>query len=255
MEKKKEIPVGVSGAKGHMGRITAAGLEDCKSTELVFKTDLHDDLEQAIRETGARVVVDFTTPEAVFENTLSIIAAGASPVVGTTGLSDAELLKIDEELSRKKLGGIVCPNFSLGALLMMKLSTEAARHMDRCEIIELHHDRKKDSPSGTSLLTAKKLNSVFSKAKRESVPFACERHDSADEGRAQPSRGMADDRVRVHSIRLPGLMAHQQVVFGSEGETLTISHNAVSRDCFLPGILMAVHEVLELKRLQIGIKI
>jgi len=230
------------GAKGNMGKVTIEGISKIPDMEIVFEADKDDNIENAIYESNAMVVVDFTTPDSVFENTMKIIHAGACPVVGTTGLNKKQMLKIATELENKSLGGIVAPNFSLGALLMIKLSKVANRFMHNCEIIELHNDKKLDSPSGTALKTREFL-SHSEKNKRE-LPS-----DYSD------SRGLNLDGVHIHSIRLPGLLAHQKVIFGNEGETLTISHNAISRDCFVPGIVLAVREVTRIKGLQEGLNI
>jgi 4-hydroxy-tetrahydrodipicolinate reductase len=237
------IRVGVNGAAGAMGRITVQALENRSHMETVFETDLGDDLAQAIKDSQAHVVVDFTVPDVVFPNTLAIIRAGARPVVGTTGLEGSQLTEIHQALLERDLGGIVAPNFSMGALLMMKLSELAAKHMEQCEIIELHHDRKIDAPSGTSLLTAEKIAAArpCPAPGREKEPC--------------PSRGWSHAEVPIHSVRLPGLLAHQQVIFGSPGESLTIRHDTHSRTCFTPGILLAIREVLNIHGLQVGLPI
>lgn len=240
-----KIRVGVNGAAGRMGKVVLSGIEGHPRMETAFAADAGDDLSKAVRDSGAQVVVDFTVPAAVFENTLTVIREGARPVVGTTGLSGDQLKIIDEELNKRGLGGIVAPNFSLGALLMMKLARETARYMDRCEIIELHHDQKIDSPSGTSLLTAEQVGEALAGKDHSKEPLDGE----------ETSRGMKKGSVRIHSVRLPGRMAHQQVIFGGQGETLTIAHDAISRECFIPGILMAIEEVLDLQGLRRGLKI
>jgi 4-hydroxy-tetrahydrodipicolinate reductase len=237
--------VGVNGAKGRTGRAVVEGLKDQGDLDLVFCADREDDLEAAIRESRARVVVDFTVPEAVYANTLCVIEAGASPVVGTTGLKEEELDRIGSLLSQKALGGIYAPNFSLGALLMMQLAEKIAQYMKSCEIVEMHHDRKKDSPSGTALLTARRIAPLLA----EGEDAALAKEDGA------PSRGMQKGGVHIHSVRLPGLLAHQKVLFGAPGETLTLTHDIQSRDCFIPGVRRAVREVLEIQGLQIGLKI
>lgn len=231
--------VGVNGAAGRMGKVTVAGIESQGDLELAFTTDKGDDLGRSIIEAGADVVVDFTVPEAVFRNTMTIIESGARPVVGTTGLTEDELEAIDTALRKRNLGGMAAPNFSLGALLMMKFAQEAARHMEACEIVELHHERKIDSPSGTSLLTAEKITGNL-RPRPEDTAL---------------SRGLARGAVRIHSLRLPGQMAHQQVIFGGPGESLTLSHNAISRECFVPGILRAIREVSRCNGLQRGLDI
>jgi len=246
MVEENRIRVGVNGAKGHMGQMTVEGLKEEDNLDLVFMADIEDDLGNAIQKSKAKVVVDFTVPQAVFQNTLKIIKSGAHPVVGTTGLEREELQTIEKELLNRGLGGIVASNFSLGALLMLKLSEEAARYMSACEIIEFHHDKKIDSPSGTALQTAERISPLFKQPKKKV--------DKDDKPQAL-SRGLQEGNVKIHSSRLPGYLAQQQIVFGGEGETLTIAHNTLSRGCFLPGIIRAIHEVVTIKGLQIGLRI
>ncbi len=235
------IRVGVNGARGKMGTITSRAVEKADDMELVFRLDAGDDLGEGIVRNDPRVVVDFTVPSAVFENTMSIIDHGARPVIGTTGMTGQELDLVRRALEKRKLGGIVAPNFSLGALLMMKMASEAASSFDSCEIIEQHHEKKIDAPSGTARLTA----GLVSKA--------LEKKDLSAEG--APSRGGLHDGIRVHSVRLPGRMAHQEVIFGGLGETLTIRHDTISRECFVPGILMAIRRVLQIEALEVGLRV
>ncbi|MFH1998938.1 MAG: 4-hydroxy-tetrahydrodipicolinate reductase, partial [Planctomycetota bacterium] len=161
MTDDSRIRVGVNGARGQMGRITLSALATCQDMTCVFETDKGDDLRAAILDSKAGVVVDFTIPDAVFSNAMTIVESGSRPVVGTTGLKPAELDELDRALVSRGLGGIVAPNFSLGALLLMKLSTEAARYMKHCEIIEYHHEKKIDSPSGTALMTAERITDLL----------------------------------------------------------------------------------------------
>jgi 4-hydroxy-tetrahydrodipicolinate reductase len=242
----ERIRVGVNGAGGRTGRAVADGLEAREDMDLVFRADRGDDLLDAIRESRARVVVDFTVPDAVHASVMTMIEAGASPVVGTTGLRPEELERIDSLLAEKGLGGIYAPNFSLGALLMMELAERISQYMDSCEIVEMHHDGKKDSPSGTALLTARRIAANPGGTGREDAPGT-----EADAG----SRGLGEGRIRIHSVRLPGMLAHQSVIFGAPGETLTVTHDIQSRDCFIPGVCRAVREVLHIRGLRIGLEI
>lgn len=235
------IRVGVNGSRGRMGKVAIAAVENSEDMELVFGLDADDDLEEGIDRCKPDVVVDFTVPSAVFANTMAIIEHGVRPVIGTTGLTEGKLDLVRRALDAKKLGGIVAPNFSLGALLMMKMAAVAAAHFDSCEIIEQHHERKIDAPSGTARLTA----GIVSKgrAKRDSS------------GESAPSRGGLHDGIRIHSVRLPGRMAHQEVIFGGPGETLTIRHDSIARESFVPGIVQAIRRVLEIEGLEVGLKV
>jgi 4-hydroxy-tetrahydrodipicolinate reductase len=246
MDEQRIIRVGVNGAKGRMGMIIAEGIRSERDMQLAFEADRSDDLADCIASAGADVVVDFTVPGAVFENTMAILRSGASPVVGTTGLTAEEIDAIDHELLNRNMGGIYAPNFSLGALLMMRFAEEAARYMMPCEIIELHHEGKLDSPSGTALMTADRINERAG-TRRDGGGGTLE-----DSPR---SRGLCQGSTRIHSVRLPGLIAQQQVIYGGSGETLTLVHNVTSRACFLPGVLLAVRQVLEVRGFQQGMKI
>lgn len=249
-DKAVKLKVGINGAKGNMGKITFSAVHESPDMVVAFQTDRGDDLASAIQETGAEVVVDFTVPDAVFSNSMTIIENKARPVIGTTGLAPEEVRTLDEALRQRKLGGIVAPNFSLGAILMMKLSSIAARYMKHCEIIESHHEKKIDSPSGTALMTAARLEGPL----LEETPDAL-RGTLPETAASQPSRGLKKGPVTIHSVRLPGHLAHQQVIFGGLGESLYLTHNIVSRESFIPGILMAIRSVMEIEGMQEGVEI
>ncbi len=216
------IAVAVAGAAGRMGRAVCAAVEGAEDTELCARADpeLGTTLEEVL--TGDRapdVVVDFTRPEVALENTLACARAGVHAVVGTTGF---DLERLRDELDAialrtagtKRANVLVAPNFAVGAVLMMRFAAEAARHMAKAEIVELHHDRKLDAPSGTAARTA----ALMSKASG---------------GRTPP----------IHSVRLPGLVAHQEVILGDLGQTLTIRHDSIDRESFMPGVLLAVRRI------------
>lgn len=245
------IKVGVNGARGRMGQITVAAVEataveTAGSMSLAFGADKGDDLAALIAESQADVVVDFTIPAVVCDSVMTIVESGARPVVGTTGLKPEDLDAVDAALKTRGLGGIVAPNFSVGAVLMMKLAAEAAAHFEACEIIEQHHPGKLDAPSGTAILTAGKVARLLPPGGEE-VPDAPPRAGS-------PSRGEVFDGIAVHSVRIPGRIAHQEVIFGGTGETLTIRHDSISRECFVPGILLAIRRVMDLTGLEIGLE-
>lgn len=194
-----------------MGSEVVRAVEEAPDTELVGRADtsLGIDVESAIRDSGgADVMVDFTVPEAALSNIRAASAAGVHSVVGTTGFD------LDELGSIEGANVIVAPNFAIGAILMMRFAEQAARVVDSVEIVELHHDRKLDRPSGTAALTARRIAAA---------------QDGGD--------------VPIHSVRLPGLVAHQEVIFGSDGETLTIRHDSIDRRCFMPGVLLAVRRI------------
>lgn len=213
------IPVAVAGAAGRMGQTVCAAVEDAPDMEVVARADpaLGVSLEEALSH-GPAVLVDFTTPDTVLANAHLAVQDGVHVVIGTTGYDPSELQALAEAGASKGANVFVAPNFAIGAVLMMRFAEEAARHMSRAEIIELHHDQKLDAPSGTAKLTAARL------------------HEAAGTEREVP----------IHSVRLPGLVAHQEVIFGEVGQTLTIRHDSVDRASFMPGVLLAIRRVGEL---------
>lgn len=239
------IKILVNGAFGQMGQITTKAIEAHPKLELVGQTGREYDLATAIKDSHAQVVVDFTHPEVVFANTKTIMQAGARPVIGTTGLSREQILELQTLAKQLQLGGIVAPNFSLGAVLMIKAASQIAKYMSSVEIIEMHHPKKVDSPSGTALRSAEKIAEAMGDAKkkpqasRETVPGA---------------RGALHHQVPIHAVRLPGLLAHEQIIFGGEGETLSLRHDSLDRQCFMPGICLACEKVMTLKELIYGLE-
>lgn len=232
------INVIINGIDGKMGRIVRESIVAAQSDlRLVAGTVRRDNLTKIIKATKANVVIDFTNPDAVFTNTETIINANTCPVIGTTGLSLEEINILAKQCQKKKLGGIIAPNFSLGAVLMMKYAMDASRYFSDAEIIEMHHPDKVDAPSGTAIKTAQMMMEVYSSKKGEELP----------------SRDLARD-VPVHSIRLPGLFSHQSVIFGGKGETLTIRHNGTNRSCMMSGIFIACRKVIDLDHLIYGLE-
>jgi len=240
------ISVLVNGAFGRMGQMVVETIKGNPKFELAGQTGREYDLFSSIKDSGAQVVVDFTNIDSVFKNASTIIEAGAHPVIGTSGLTRDQVSTLQKECANKKLGGIVVPNFSIGAVLMMRYACEIAHYMPNVEIIEFHHDTKKDSPSGTALKSAemlaeccgKKLNSN-KKSGAETIPGA---------------RGANYHGIPIHAIRLPGLLAHQQIIFGSNGETLSLRHDSIDRECFMPGVMLACEKVLGLDKLLYGLE-
>ncbi|HYM98076.1 MAG TPA: 4-hydroxy-tetrahydrodipicolinate reductase [Candidatus Sulfotelmatobacter sp.] len=229
------IRVAVSGHRGKVGSVLAQALTAEPGIEYVGGVGRGDDLAAFLHEKRPRAFVDFTQPASVLHNALAAIAAGASPIVGTTGLSPESVDKLETACRAKGLGGIVAPNFAIGAVLMMHLAETAAPHFDAVEVIEMHHAAKLDAPSGTALATARRLA-----AKRGAKPF---QHPKPERQTLAGTRGGEEGAVAIHSVRLPGLVADQEVIFGLPGQTLTITHRTTSREAYVPGVLLAIRRV------------
>lgn len=215
-----KLKVIVNGAKGKMGQEVVRAVQKENDLELVGQIDLGDDLAKTIKETKAEVVVDFTVPKSVMGNIRTILNSGAHGVVGTTGISEENLKEIKELCAKNKVNCLVAPNFAVGAVLMMRFAQEAAKYLPKAEIIEFHHETKVDKPSGTALLTAQLMGK----------------------------------EVPIHSVRLPGLVAHQEVIFGGLGQTLTIRHDSITRESFMPGVTLAIRKVRDLKGMVYGLE-
>ncbi len=239
------IRVIINGAHGKMGQATALALANNPDFMVVGKLGRNDNLATEIKNTKAQVVIDLTNADSVLENTRIIIDAGAHPVIGTSGLVHDQIKLLQDRCAKLKLGGIIAPNFSLGAVLMMKHAQEIAKYFPQVEIIEMHHAGKLDSPSGTAVRTAEMLAAARKKPAneqkntRETIPGA---------------RGASYQNIPIHAIRLPGLIAQQQIIFGGTGETLTLRHDTLDRQCFMPGVCLASKKVLELKELVYGLE-
>jgi 4-hydroxy-tetrahydrodipicolinate reductase len=239
------IKVAVSGYRGKVGSILATAFQSEPGIDFVGGVTHGDDLAAFLHEKRPRALVDFTRPNEAVHNALAAVAAGASPVVGTTGLSSADVDKLETACTDKGLGGIVAPNFAIGAVLMMHLADIAAPHFDAVEVIEMHHAGKLDAPSGTALSTAHRLA-----ARRGDKPFS---HKKPEKETLAGTRGGEEGNVAVHSIRLPGLVADQEVIFGLPGQTLTITHRTTSREAYVPGVLLAIRTVTSSKRFYRGL--
>lgn len=258
------IRVAVSGAAGKMGRevlravlndtgmkliqaidSTASG-EDAGALAQMAPCGIHvvGDLGVAL-DVGADVLVDFTTPQSVMANIKTSIEHGVAAVVGTTGITSADLDQIREWCQAKGVPVLVAPNFAIGAILMMHCAAVAARHFNSAEIIELHHDQKLDAPSGTAIktaemiLAAREADSPIPRCPVEKIPGV---------------RGGEMGGIHMHSVRLPGLIAHQEVIFGNIGQTLTIRHDSISRESFMPGVLLAIRRIREYSGLVYGLE-
>ena len=255
----KPIRVAVHGALGKMGQTLINAL--CRETEMeiVGATDikatqdhltlpdgsaripLSQELEAILNSCKPQVVVDFSTAQAVMPLVRLATDRGVNLVIGTTGLATDEIEEIARLAKAKGVGIVIAPNFALGAVLMMHLAKIAGKYLDHAEIIELHHEGKLDAPSGTALATAKGM------AQARGKPFAAPADKKSD------SRGKKVEGISIHSVRLPGLIAHQEVIMGGEGQTLTIRHDTSGRECFMPGVMLAVKEAAKHPGLTYGL--
>ncbi len=214
------IKVIVNGAKGKMGQETVKAVQKETDLMLVGQTDAGDNLAQVIKATGAEVVVDFTTPMTVMGNIRTILENQAHAVIGTTGLREENLHEVKMLCDKFKVNCLIAPNFAIGAVLMMQFAQQAIKYMPSAEIIEFHHEAKLDKPSGTSERTAHLMGK----------------------------------EIPIHSVRLPGLVAHQEVIFGGLGQTLTIRHDSISRESFMPGVILAIRKIMKTKGLVHGLE-
>lgn len=238
------IRVLINGAHGKMGQEAVKAINNDPDLVLAGEAYKDSDLAYMIKTTEADVVVDLTIASVAFENTKKIIASNACPIVGTSGLSLDEVKKLAKLCQAKGLGGLVAPNFSIGAVLMMRYAAEAAKYFPSVEIIEFHHNHKIDAPSGTAIRTAEMIAET-----RVSIPQDPTKHEVVSGARG----GLYQD-IRIHSLRLPGVIANQEVLFGEEGETLSIKHNTLHRGAFMPGICLACKKVQKLDTLLYGLE-
>ena len=272
MSNQSPIPVVVNGACGKMGRevikavsqaedMTLIGAIDhnpeflgqdvgelagCGPVEIPVLNDLQSTLVLATQQTVQGVMVDFTHPRSVYDNVRTAIAYGVRPVVGTTGLSPEQICELAEFAEKASTGCLIIPNFSIGMVLLQQAAVQASQYFDHVEIIELHHNQKADAPSGTALQTAQQL-AELGKAFNPAVVQETEKLTGA--------RGsVAEEGIRIHSVRLPGLIAHQEVIFGSPGQIYTLRHDTTDRSSFMPGVLLAIRKVTQLKSLVYGLE-
>jgi 4-hydroxy-tetrahydrodipicolinate reductase len=232
-----KIRVGVLGARGRMGAEVVKAVNNSTDLELVAELDLGDSLDQLL-STKAQVVVDFTTPDSVMKNLEFLIQNNIHAVVGTTGFDAARIDSLSKELSKHpEVGVLIAPNFAIGAVLMMEFAEKAARYFDSAEIIEMHHPAKVDAPSGTAARTAELMTQARKDSKKAPMPDATKQ--SLD-----GARGSKVGDIPIHSIRAQGLVAHQEVLLGGVGETLTIRHDSLDRAGFMPGVLLGVRSVI-----------
>ena len=240
------IKVAVLGSRGRMGSEVVKAVTEAKDLELVAELDLGDSLDTLVTA-GAQVVVDFTTPDSVMANLEFVISKNIHAVIGTTGFDDARIAKIKSLLSTSKSGVLIAPNFAIGAVLMMEFATKAAKYFESAEIIELHHPNKVDAPSGTAARTAELMSAARKEAGLSAGPDAT---TTSLDG----ARGATVGQIPVHSVRLRGLVAHQEVLLGGIGETLTIRHDSIDRIGFMPGVLLGVRQVVNHPGLTFGLE-
>ena len=272
MTNQSPIPVVVNGAAGKMGRevikaVTqtddmilvgaidrnpqylgqdAGEIAGCGPIEIPILNDLQGTLVLATQEKVQGVMVDFTHPDGVYDNVRTAIAYGVRPVVGTTGLSPEQIQELADFAEKASTGCLIIPNFSLGVVLMQQAAIQAAQYFDNVEIIELHHNQKADAPSGTAIKTAQMLSGL---GKTYNQPLVEESE------KLTGARGcVADDNIRIHSVRLPGLIAHQEIIFGASGQIYTLRHDTTDRSCYMPGVLLAIRKVTQLQSLVYGLE-
>ena len=241
------IRVGVLGARGKVGAEVCRAVREADDTELVAEVDAGDDVEALVRG-GAQVVVDFTHPDVVMDNLRFCVEHGIHAVVGTTGFDESRLSTLRDWLSESAgVGVLIAPNFSIGAILMMRFAAQAAPFFESVEVVELHHPDKADAPSGTARRTAELIAAARREAGSDPMP------DATSSG-LDGARGADVDGVRVHGLRVRGLVAHQEVLLGAPGETLTIRHDSLDRVSFTPGVLAGVRAVAGRPGLTVGLE-
>ena len=272
MSQEKLIPVVVNGAAGKMGKevikaiaaskdMMLVGAVDqnpavlgqdvgevagCGSIEIPIVNDLQSVLVLATQYKIQGVMVDFTHPDSVYENIRSAIAYGVRPVVGTTGLSPEQIKDLADFAEKSSTGVLIIPNFSIGVVLMQQAAMRAAQYFEHVEIIELHHNQKADAPSGTAIKTAEMLSGL---GKNYNPALVKETENLAG------ARGsVCGDNIRIHSVRLPGLIAHQEIIFGAPGQIYTLRHDTSDRSCYMPGVLLSVRKIVDLKSLVYGLE-
>ncbi len=272
MANQSPIPVVVNGAAGKMGRevikaiskaedMTLIGAVDSnpqylgqdagevagyEPVEIPILNDLQGTLVLATQQEIQGVMVDFTHPKSIYENVRTSIAYGVRPVVGTTGLTPEEIQDLADFAEKASTGGIIAPNFSIGMILLQQAAIAASQYFDSVEIIELHHNQKADAPSGTAIKTAEMLSEL---GKTYNTPVVEETENISG------ARGaVAGENIRIHSVRLPGLIAHQEVIFGDTGQLYTLRHDTSDRSSFMPGVLLAIRKVTQLRSLIYGLE-
>lgn len=272
MNQENLIPVVVNGAAGKMGKEVIKAVESapdmmlvgavdrnpevigkdvgevagCGALEVPILDDLQSVLVLATQYKTQGVMVDFTHPDSIYDNIRSAIAYGIRPVVGTTGLNPEQIKDLAEFAEKASTGVLIIPNFSIGIVLMQQAAIQAAQYFDHVEIIELHHNQKADAPSGTAIKTAEMLSDLGKTYNPQLVK---------ETENLQGARGsLCGDNIRIHSVRLPGLIAHQEIIFGAQGQIYTLRHDTSDRTCYMPGVLLSIRKITELKTLVYGLE-
>jgi 4-hydroxy-tetrahydrodipicolinate reductase len=236
----------VKGAKGKMGIESIKNVQADPELSLVGETDKGDDLTGLIKKTGAQVVIDFTSPSVRMQTVEAILKGGARAVVGTTGFSDSDLKTIDGWCKQYNTGCLIAPNFGIGAVLMMQFAAQAAKYMPHVEIVEYHHDAKADAPSGTAIKTAQLINEAVGETNPPKV--------ESEEMLPLRSQGAKVGNIRLHSVRLPGFVASQEVILGGQGQRLLLRHETINRESFMPGVLLACKKMISVTGLIYGLE-
>ena len=236
------IKVAVCGAMGKMGKEVCETVINCPDTELVAQIDIasggmYHSIEDAYRVQDIDVLVDFTQPDSIYENAKFCLNNGIKIVIGTTGLRDKEIETLRNLSHIKHTGCLIAPNFSTGAVLMMMFSKLAAKYFDNAEIVEFHHNQKKDAPSGTAIKTA----NLMSEAKSDFTKDNCEETETIEGARG----GTSYSNIHIHSVRMPGFIASQEVILGASGQIMTIRHDTMDRKCYMQGVLLAIKHIME----------
>ena len=235
------IKVAVCGALGKMVKEVVQAVTDCADMELAAQIDIagaeFKTIEEAHKSCQIDILVDFTQPKSIFENAKYCLNNGIKIVIGTTGLTDAQIMELKTLSKEKSTGCLIAPNFSTGAVLMMMFARQASKYFDNAEIIELHHNQKKDAPSGTAIKTA----AMMAEVKEDFTNGNCPETETIKGARG----GNSYSNIHIHSVRMPGYIASQEVIFGSSGQIMTIRHDSMDRKCYMQGVLLAVKHVYE----------
>ncbi len=235
------IKVAVCGSNGKMGKEVVKAVTNDVDLDLVAKIDIvngdYRTIEDASKSVKIDVLVDFTQPKSIYENALYCLNNGINIVIGTTGLSDEQIQDLQKLSQKNNISCLIAPNFSTGAVLMMMFAKQAAKYFDNAEIIELHHNQKKDAPSGTAVKTALMMSEVNDNFKTGN----CDEVETIDGARG----GTSYSNIQIHSVRMPGYIASQEVIFGSSGQVFKIRHDSMNRECYMPGVIMAIKHVVK----------
>lgn len=243
------INIAVCGANGRMGQKVIKAVQGAEDMTLVARIDINNGQFATIKDAkdsvNIDILVDFTQPQSIYENALYCLNNGINIVIGTTGLTDAQISELENLAKETKTGCFIAPNFSTGAVLMMKFAQIAAKYFNNAEIIELHHNQKKDAPSGTAVKTA----SMMAKVNENFAVGNCTETETIKGARGANSY----NNIHIHSVRMPGFMASQEVILGSNGQTLKIRHDSTDRECYMPGVLLAIRYVSKHKNFVYGL--